>query len=341
MASNEIPRQGQERLDELYGRTRAVGDEDVERYYQSGRGYYGREVAGRERDRFGICLAALGGDLYHAGDYEHVFPLQSISKVFAYALALEDCGRDAVLRHVGVEPSGDAYNSITFDEQNRRPFNPMVNAGALATSALLRGNEPREKSQRVLELTRRLAANDQLTVDEEVFAQEMEGADRNRATAYLMRSDGMLSGDVDELLGVYLRQCAISVTSADLAVIAATLANGGTNPRTGERVLSQSVNRDVLTVMYTCGMYDFAGEWAYQVGVPAKSGVSGGIIAIIPNKMGVGVFSPGLDRFGNSVRGIKVCQELSEGLGLHVFASEAEDTMLGRGEEHEASSRRS
>jgi glutaminase len=330
--TNEITRQVKERLDELYQRICAAGDDDVERYYESGRGYYGREAAGRERNQFEICLAALDGDLYHAGDHEHTFPLHSISKVFAYALALEDCGRDAVLRRVGVEPSGDAYNSITFDEQNRRPFNPMVNAGALATSALLRGNGPEEKSQRVLALTRRLAANDQLMVDEEVFAQEMEGADRNRATAYLMRSDGMLSGDIDELLSVYLRQCAISVTPTDLAVIAATLANGGVNPRTGERVLSRRVNGDVLTVMYTCGMYDFAGEWAYQVGVPAKSGVSGGIISVIPSKMGVGVFSPGLDRFGNSVRGVKVCQELSERLGLHVFASDPEDMMLRRPE---------
>lgn len=330
MPTNQITRQMNERLGELYRRIWALGDEQVERYYESGRGYYGREAAGPERDQFEICLVTLDGDLFHAGEREHAFPLHSISKVFAYALALEDCGREAVLRRVGVEPSGDAYNSITFDEQNRRPFNPMVNAGALATSALLRGSGPQEKSERVLALTRRLAANDQLTVDEEVFAQEMVGADRNRATAYLMRSDGMLSGDVEDLLSVYLRQCAISVSPADLAMIAATLANGGVNPRTGGRVLSRHVNRDVLTVMYTCGMYDFAGEWAYQVGVPAKSGVSGGIIAVIPGKMGVGVFSPGLDRFGNSVRGIRVCQELSEGLGLHVFASEAEDMMLGR-----------
>lgn len=329
MPPDNITRHVNERLDELYRRVSAVGDEDVKHYYESGRGYYSREFAGRERDQFGISLAALDGDVYHAGDHEHAFPLHSISKVFAYALALEDCGRQAVLRRVGVEPSGDAYNSITFDEQNRRPFNPMINAGALATSALLHGNGPEEKSQRVLDLVRRLAGTDRPTVDDEVFAQEMKGADRNRATAYLMRSDGMLSGDVEEVLAVYLRQCAIRVTTADLAVMAATLANGAENPRTGDRVLSRRVNRDVLSVMYTCGMYDFAGEWAYQVGVPAKSGVSGGIIAVIPGKMGVGVFSPGLDRFGNSVRGVRACQELSERFGLHLFASHAEDTMLG------------
>jgi glutaminase len=278
--------------------------------------------------QFGISLAGLDGELYHAGDHTHTFPLQSISKVFAYALALEDHGRDEVLRRVGVEPSGDAFNSITFDERNRRPFNPMVNAGALAVCAFLRGR-PEERPQRVLELARRLASNDQLRVDDEVFTQEMAGADRNRAAAYLMRSDGMLTGDVEELLAVYLRQCAITVTTTDLAMIASTLANGGVNPCTGEQVLSRHVNRDVLSVMYTCGMYDFAGEWAYQIGVPAKGSVSGAIIAVIPGKMGVGVFSPGLDRFGNSVRGVRVCQELSERLGLHLFASESEDMMLG------------
>ncbi len=328
MPTDEIARQVHERLDELYGRASAVGDDDVAHYYESGRGYYRRELAGRERSQFGISLAGLDGDLYHAGDHEYAFPLHSISKVFAYALALEDCGREAVLRRVGVEPSGDAFNSITFDEHNQRPFNPMVNAGALAVTALLRGDGPEEKAKRVLDLVRRLAGSDQPTVDDDVFAQEMEGADRNRATAYLMRSDGMLSGNVEEVLAAYLRQCAIRVTTADLAVMASTLANGAENPRTGERVLSRRVNRDVLSVMYTCGMYDFAGEWAYQVGVPAKSGVSGGIIAVIPGKMGVGVFSPGLDRFGNSVRGVRVCQEVSERLGLHLFASEAEDIML-------------
>jgi glutaminase len=327
--TNEIAQQINQRLQEIYGRVAAGGDEDVHQYYESGRGYYGRESAGHERNQFGISLAALDGDVFHAGDDDHPFPLQSISKVFAYALALKDRGRDAVLQRVGVEPSGDAFNSIMFDEHNQRPFNPMVNAGALATSALLRGGSPEETSDRVLELVRRLACNDQLAVNEDLFAREMATADRNRATAYLMRSDGMLSGDVEALLAVYLRSCAITVTAADLAMVATTLANGAENPRTGEQVLSPSVNRDVLSVMHTCGMYDFAGEWAYQVGVPAKSGVSGGIIAVIPGKMGVGVFSPGLDRFGNSVRGVKVCQELSERLGLHLFATDAEDRMLG------------
>jgi glutaminase len=317
------------RLEEMHRRLLTAGNEDVDRYYESGRGYYGPELAGEERDRFAICISALDGSLYRAGDHGLAFPLQSISKVFAYALALEDHGRDVVLERVGVEPSGDAFNSITFDERNRRPHNPMVNAGALVTSDLVRGENPAEKLERILELVRRFAGNDGIAVDENVFASELATADRNRATAYLMRSDGMLSGDVEEILALYLRQCAITITCADLAVMAATLANGCENPLTGAQVLSRHVTRDVLSVMHTCGMYDFAGEWAYQVGVPAKSGVSGGIIAAIPQKMGIGVFSPGLDRFGNSVRGVTVCQEVSERLGLHVFATAGEDVIFG------------
>jgi glutaminase len=324
----EITPQASQRLVDMYRRQSTGGDAGVERYYESGRGYYAPELAGEERDRFAISLAALDGSLYQVGDYEHAFPMHSISKVFSYALALQDWGREAVMRRVGVEPSGDAYNSIRFDERSNRPHNPMINAGALATSALVRGETTQEQLDRILELVRRMSGNHELSVDISVFEREMETADRNRATAYLMRENGMLSGDVEEILALYLKQCAITVTCADLAVLAATLANGGACPVTGERILSRRVNRDVLSVMYTCGMYDFAGEWAFQVGVPAKSCVSGGIIAVIPGKLGIGVYSPGLDRFGNSVRGVRVCQEVSERLGLHVFATEVEDVMF-------------
>ncbi len=160
----------------------------------------------------------------------------------------------------------------------------------------------------------------------------MRTADRNRATAYLMRSQGMLEGDVEAILGLYLKQCSVHVTCRDLAVMAATLANGCVNPVTGERVLPRGRVRDVLSVMHTCGMYDAAGQWTYEVGVPAKSGVSGGILAVVPGKGGIAVFSPGLDGYGNSVRGIRVCRDISERLGLHIFASDDEDSMLGPAE---------
>jgi glutaminase len=154
-------------------------------------------------------------------------------------------------------------------------------------------------------------------------------ADGNRGVAYLMRSLGMLEGDVESVLRLYLEQCSVMVDAGDLASMAATLANGGRNPVTGRRALPRGRVRDVLSVMHTCGMYDYAGHWAFDVGVPAKSGVSGGILAVIPGKMGIGVFSPGLDVYGNSVRGVQVCTELSERLGLHVFATEDEDELLG------------
>jgi glutaminase len=328
MPDPPISRQVDERLRELYERHLAVDEADVATYYDSARGAYPPERAGTERDRFGIALAAPDGELYAVGDGSTPFALQSISKVFAYSLALEDRGRDDVMRHVGVEPSGDAFHSIVFDERNNRPYNPMVNAGALVTTHLVRGRNPAEKLERILDVVRRYAGNPSLDVDEEAFADEMRHADRNRAAAYLMRSQGMLGGDVEALLSLYLRQCSITATCRDVAVMGATLANGGVNPVTGERVLARARVRDVLSVMYTCGMYDFAGEWAFEVGVPAKSGVSGAILAAVPGKMGIAVLSPGLDAYGNSVRGTRVCRDMSGRLGLHTFAADSEDAML-------------
>ena len=328
MPDPAISRQVDRRLRELYEHYLPVNDADVDAYYDSARGTYPPGLAGEERDRFGIALAAADGDLYGAGDDTTPFALQSISKVFAYSLAIEDHGRDHVMRHVGVEPSGDAFHSIVFDERNDRPYNPMVNAGALVTSHLVRGADVAEKFERILDVVRRYAGNPSLEVDEHTFRGEVQIADRNRATAYLMRSQRMLDGDVEAILALYLQQCSIMVTCRDVALMGATLANGGVNPVTGDRVIARARVRDVLSVMYTCGMYDFAGEWAFEVGVPAKSGVSGGILAAVPGKMGIAVLSPGLDAYGNSVRGTRVCREISGRLGLHVFAAESEDAML-------------
>src|SRR3954466_1340328 len=320
-----------QRLNELYERHLIVEEGPVTRYYASGREYYGPELAGEERDRFRIALAPPSGGVCAAGPDDVVFAPQSMSKVFVFALALGDHGRDHVLEPVGVEPSGDAFNSIVFDERHRRPFNPMVNAGALVTTDLVCGKDPEEKLERILGALRAYAGNPSIDVDWEVFERELETADRNRATAYLMRSNGMLSGDVEAILALYLQQCSVTVTCRDLAVMAATLANGCVNPLTGEPALSRELVRDVLSVMHTCGMYDAAGQWAFDVGVPAKSGVSGGILASIPGKMGIGVYSPGLDYHGNSVRGVRVCEEVSGRLGLPVFATEGEDAMLAAG----------
>jgi glutaminase len=307
-------------------------DAPVANYYVSGAGYVDGASANGAAESFGLALASLDGETFGAGDADAPFPLQSLSKVFVYGLALADHGRTAVHEHVGVEPSGDAFHTISFDERRHVPHNPMVNAGALATTDLVKGVDLDERRERIVDLLRRCAANDALEVDERVFELEMASADRNRATAYLMRSEGMIGDDVEGTLALYLKQCSVKVTARDLAVMAATFANGCLNPVSGEQVLPRSAARDLLTVMYTCGMYDFAGEWAYDVGVPAKSGVSGGILASIPGKMGTGVFSPGLDPYGNSVRGVNVCHEVSERLGLHVFATDDEDALMGEGD---------
>ena len=332
MPSQEIRARVDRRLEELYRRHLSLHDDEVEGYYESGVGYHRPEIPGAEQKSFSICLATTDGEVFVAGGHDLPFALQSISKTFVYGLALEACGRERVLARVGVEPSGDAFNSIVFDERHNRPFNPMVNAGALATTDLVGDGDAVEPAlARILDVLRRYAGNGDLEVDEEVFEAEMRTADRNRATAYLMRSEGMLEGDVEATLALYLRQCSVRVTCGELALMAATLANSGVNPATGERALGSRHVKDILSVMHTCGMYDFAGEWAYRVGIPAKSGVSGGVLAVVPGKLGLGVYSPGLDAYGNSVRGTAVCEEISERLGLHVFADHREDALLGPG----------
>jgi len=331
MPAPEVHEKIRERLGELFERHLPVDEGRVARYYASGRGYYPPDQAGDERDTFAICIATVDGTLYRVGAHDVPFPLHSLSKVFSYALALADHRREDILTRVGVEPSGDAFNSLVFDERHHRPYNPMVNAGALVTSDLVGGASAERKLERLLDLLRTFAGDETLHVDELTFSRELRGADRNRAAAYLMRADGMLPGDVEDILALYLRQCSVHVTCAQLAVMAATLANGCLNPFTGEQAMPRGRVRDLLSVMYTCGMYDAAGQWAYDVGVPAKSAVSGGILAAVPGKAGIAVYSPGLDESGNSVRGVGVCRELSARLGLHVFATEAEDAMMGPG----------
>ncbi len=315
-----------ERLHELHERHRAVDADTPTRYYTPGHGF-STSPSNAQATRFAISFGSPDGGRHSAGDHERPFALQSLSKVFTYSLALQDLGRERVLERVGVAPSGEAFNAIEFDERHHRPFNPMVNAGALVAAELVHGGDRETRFARILETMRRFAGNPDLQVDEPTLEAELAGADHNRAIAYLMHSRGMLHGEVEDALWTYLAACSVAVTSADLGAMAATLAVGGVNAH-GERVLDSDRVRDVLSVMYTCGMYDFAGEWAFEVGVPAKSGVSGGVLAVIPGKIGIAVFSPGLDEYGNSIRGTGVCRDVSERLGLHVFAGEEDDILL-------------
>jgi glutaminase len=268
-------------------------------------------------DHFGIALATIDGHVYEVGDAGVAFTIQSISKAFVFALALERFGPERVAQAIGVEPSGDAFNSIRLSADNR-PFNPMVNSGAIACSGLIHEAEGDQAAEYVRQMLGRFAGRE-LDVDEAVFASENATGDRNRAIAYLLRNYGIVTGDVAEVLDVYFRQCSVLVTARDLALMAATLANGGVNPLTRERIISPYTVSRTLSVMTSSGMYDYAGEWIYRVGIPAKSGVGGGIIASLPGQFGLGSFSPRLDDHGNSVRGLKVCEELSKVFDLHML----------------------
>lgn len=275
------------------------------------------ELAKADPATCGLSLATLDGAVYTSGDLAP-FTIQSVSKPYVYALALADSGADAVLSKIGAEPTGDPFNTISLDDVSGRAFNPMVNAGAIVTATMVDGRTRGEQFDRILDGLSSFAGRD-LEVDEDVYASERDTGDRNRAIAYLMRSAGLLDADVDAQADMYFRQCSIVVTAKDLAIMAATLANAGVNPTTGEQVIPRHVVAPVLTVMSTCGMYDYAGEWLYRVGMPAKSGVSGGISAALPGQMGLAAHSPLLDPRGNSVRGVAACEQISERLGLHLL----------------------
>jgi glutaminase len=270
-------------------------------------------------DSFGMALATTTGRLHTVGDVSTPFTIQSTSKALTYCLALELVGRDKVMARVGVEPSGDPFNAIEFDPVNRRPYNPMVNAGAITIAGILSDAVGEEEAFDLVLERLSQAAGRQLTLDEGVYRSEAATGHRNRAIAHLLLSVGALTEPVEPALDNYFKQCSISVTAIDLAQIGATIANMGENPATGQQVFEISAVRDTQAVMFSCGMYDYSGNWAYDVGVPAKSGVGGGIMGVVNRQLGIGTFSPRLDRNGNSVRGIGSFKRLSQELGLHAF----------------------
>ncbi|WP_245663026.1 glutaminase A [Nocardia inohanensis] len=274
------------------------------------------ELAAVQPDSFGICLATADGRVYGSGDLDTCFTIQSISKPFTYALALADRGLDAVGERIDVEPSGEPFNEISLDPKTQRPRNPMINAGAITAASLITGRDAADRFTRIRRSYSRFAGRE-LRLNEEVYASEARTGYRNRAIGYLLRGAGIIDIDPDEAVDRYFRQCSIDVTCRDLAVMAATLANSGVNPLTRERALSGPLVEQVLSVMTTCGMYDAAGDWVTTVGLPAKSGVGGGILAVLPGQIGIAVYSPRLDQHGSSVRGVKACRELSTRLGLH------------------------
>jgi len=276
------------------------------------------ELAKACSESFGIAVATTEGHVYEVGDSRQEFTIQSISKPFVYGLALEDNGRTDILKKIGVEPTGDAFNSISLDSETGQPANPMINAGAIATAGQIMGYDKDKKLLRVMGMMSAYAGRS-LEIDEAVYRSESETGHRNRAIGYMLRNFNILEEDPSETLDLYFRQCSVSVNCRDLAIMGATLANAGINPVTQERAIRGEYVENVLSVMGSCGMYDYAGEWIYKVGMPAKSGVAGGIVAVLPGKLGIGVFSPPLDKRGNSVRGIKVCNRISMDFNLHMF----------------------
>ena len=300
-------------LEEAYERYRNVEDGKVADYIPA--------LAGVSPGLFGCCIVGVNGAVHAIGDARHAFSLQSVSKPFVMALVAEAIGAETVREKIGVNATGLPFDSVMAIELNpERTMNPMVNAGAIATTSLAPGETAAAKWDFVRDGLSRFAGR-KLALDDDVYRTASATNRRNRGIAQLLEGYGRLHGDAVEATDVYTRQCSLSVTAEDLAVMGATLADGGVNPSTGERVVDPNIAKRVLAVMATAGLYERSGEWLFEIGLPGKSGVGGGMVTIAPGKGGLGTFSPPLDEAGNSVRGQLVTRYLSERLGLNLFAS--------------------
>lgn len=270
-------------------------------------------------DHFALSLVTVAGDVYSIGNDDISFTMQSTSKPFLYGLALKARGSDFVHSKVGVEPTGEAFNSIIeLEEKSHRPFNPMINSGAIATTSLIPGTGVEEKISGILKHFESYVDR-KLTIDKSVYLSEKATAHRNRAISYLMKYFNVLEADIEETIDVYFQQCSIQVTSIDMAMMAATLANRGTQPKTKQTVLNPEDVTRVLSLMFTCGMYDSSGEWAFSVGLPAKSGVSGAVFAVVPGQFGIAGFSPNIDEKGHSLRVSQAIKDIANKMNLNIF----------------------
>lgn len=279
------------------------------------------ELTKVDPDKLGAYIITNDGEHFSAGDFDQKFTAQSIVKTILLLQALMDNGIEDVSSKVGVEATGKPFDAINVSAHklDSKNLNPMVNMGAILMCTLIEGDTYDEKFNRVLNLTRELAGNPDIGIDEAVYASEKSWGSKNRALAYLLKSHGMLEDDVEDVLDCYFKACSISVTCKDLANIGFVLANRGHLPDGNEKVIPSKFTRYVNAILTTCGMYDGSGEFAIRVGVPAKSGVGGGIMAVVPGRMGIGIYSPMLDVKGNSVAGIQVLENLSKELCLSIF----------------------
>lgn len=276
------------------------------------------ELAKVSRKHWGLAVATLDGQIHTVGDAHVPFSIQSVSKVFSLALAIRLIG-PALWKRVGREPSGDPFNSlIQLEREEGIPRNPLINAGAIVVADVIRGHHP-DPAQAVLNLIREAAGDDAARFDNSVAASETKKGHRNRATAHFIKSFGNLEHEVDEVLSAYFHHCSISMSCADLARASLFLANHGLSPYTGAKILSPHRTKYINALMLTCGTYDAAGEFAFRVGLPAKSGVGGGLLAVMPGAFSACVWSPGLDPGGNSVAGVKALELLAKATGLSIF----------------------
>ena len=268
---------------------------------------------------FGISIVTVDGKVFNVGDVEHTFSIQSISKVFTLAMVMEQMGQEAILKKLGAEPTGLPFNSVTaIEQQATRVGNPLVNAGAIATTSLLEGPSEKAKWKSILDFYS-ACASAELTIMNDVYKSEAATNGRNQAIARLLNSYGVMYNDPEKAVDLYTRQCSIGISSEQLAAMGATLAAGGVNPFTGDRVIKQDNIPQLLSVMLSCGMYDYSGTWSYLTGLPAKSGVGGGIVAIVPGKGAIAAFSPRVDAAGNSVRAQKAIAYISQQLDINIF----------------------
>jgi glutaminase len=310
-------RQVQRLVDVAYERYRSNDQGQNASYYPA--------LAKVPRELFGVCVVSTSGNVYAAGEVDYPFTIMSVSKPFVFALICQSIGADQARQKLGVNSTGLPFNSIMAVEMNPDHLtNPMVNPGAIAAVSLTPGEDSEAKWQFIHKGLSRFAGHE-LKLNDEVYASASASNQRNQAIARLLESLDRIYFDPFETVDLYTRQCSLNVTTRDLAVMAATLADGGVNPVTHERVLDAALCVPVLAVMATAGLYETSGDWLYEIGLPGKSGVSGGIVTVAPGKGGLGVFSPPLDSAGNSVRGQLATRFLSQKLGLNLFASKPAD----------------
>ena len=282
------------------------------------------ELACIDPNMFGVSVCDINGKIYNFGDYDKHFCLQSCSKPLSYCKAYDELGKEELHKHVGYEPSGQTFNAFILNKKGL-PHNPMINAGAIMVASQIgKKLEPGKRFNILKDCYSKLTGNNEVGFDNSIFLSEQHHADRNISLAYYMRENGAFNeqlspNEMNENLNLYFQQCSTTITCEMGSIISATLANGGICPTTNEKVLSENSVKDCLTLMYGCGMYDYSGEFAFEIGLPAKSGVSGCILLVVPNMMGICIWSPPLDDQGNSFKGIEFCKQLNQELNLHIF----------------------